>query len=538
MPLNADAPSEDPAGPALTSLGATRGEPTLSTADFELDERPLAPGASIDGRYRIEERLGVGGMGTVYRAVHVGLDRPVAIKILTRVDGGSTAARRFRAEGRLTAALHHPGIVEVLDTGELADGRLYLVMELLEGRTLDDAIAARGGELPWREACLWIAEIADAVAAAHRRGLIHRDLKPSNIMVVDEDGRARLKVLDFGIAAERDLSGDARLTRPGQLLGTPRYMAPEQADGLASTPQMDIYALGAILFEAICGSAPFEDKDPFEVVAHKRRVESPSLVGRCPDVPPALCELVGACLARTPTRRPASAAELADRLRALVVQLPDAPPRRRGRLALVGGAGAATAALAIALVVGLTRDPGPADAQPTATQARAANEPAPALANEPATATAGEPRLAHLPATPTTDEPLPASAAKAAELHPDVAAREPATPEPATATSTAESSTRGGQASRSDRPRASALPERCTREREAALDARRAHNWPALLRHSAESRCWSDPEERRALRVRALLESGDYAGCIREGEGSGDREVRSLVALCVSRGGA
>ncbi|MCB9570384.1 MAG: protein kinase [Myxococcales bacterium] len=498
MPLNADAPSEDPAGPALTSLGATRGEPTLSTADFELDERPLAPGASIDGRYRIEERLGVGGMGTVYRAVHVGLDRPVAIKILTRVDGGSTAARRFRAEGRLTAALHHPGIVEVLDTGELADGRLYLVMELLEGRTLDDAIAARGGELPWREACLWIAEIADAVAAAHRRGLIHRDLKPSNIMVVDEDGRARLKVLDFGIAAERDLSGDARLTRPGQLLGTPRYMAPEQADGLASTPQMDIYALGAILFEAICGSAPFEDKDPFEVVAHKRRVESPSLV----------------------------------------VQLPDAPPRRRGRLALVGGAGAATAALAIALVVGLTRDPGPADAQPTATQARAANEPAPALANEPATATAGEPRLAHLPATPTTDEPLPASAAKAAELHPDVAAREPATPEPATATSTAESSTRGGQASRSDRPRASALPERCTREREAALDARRAHNWPALLRHSAESRCWSDPEERRALRVRALLESGDYAGCIREGEGSGDREVRSLVALCVSRGGA
>src|SRR6185295_15906728 len=216
-------------------------------ADATIADVPLDPllGCVFDGKYRLDERLGSGGMGTVYRATHLLIDRPVAMKVLSqRFVGDQTAQQRFRREARAAGRMQHPNAVTVTDFGATDDGYLYIVMELLEGRTLRDLIAHEAPLDAARAASVMLQACA-AVGAAHDAGLIHRDLKPANIFIEQRPNLpAVVKVLDFGVAkfaVEEHEDDYDTLTQVGAIIGTPRYMAPEQCSGAAQlTPAADV----------------------------------------------------------------------------------------------------------------------------------------------------------------------------------------------------------------------------------------------------------------------------------------------------------
>ncbi|HLN99503.1 MAG TPA: protein kinase [Pyrinomonadaceae bacterium] len=271
-------------------------------------------GHTLDEKYRLEERLGIGGMGTVYRARHLLIDRPVAVKVLNQRFVEDEAARtRFRREARAAGRLQHANAVTVTDFGESQDGYVYLVMELLEGRTLRDVLAKEAPLDVARSVSLML-QISAAVAAAHEAGIIHRDLKPANIFIVQRaDVPAVVKVLDFGIAklAAESLDEDEAmtLTQVGAMIGTPRYMSPEQCDGVDLTPAADVYSLGVILYEMLTGTVPFSGSTPL-AIAMKHSAEIP----RRPrdfvsSIPPALEQVVLHTLEKRPENRPANAAE-------------------------------------------------------------------------------------------------------------------------------------------------------------------------------------------------------------------------------------
>ncbi len=283
-------------------------------------------GHTLDEKYRLEERLGVGGMGTVYRARHLLIDRPVAVKVLNQRFVEDEAARtRFSREARACGRLQHANAVTVTDFGQSNDGYVYLVMELLEGRTLREVLAKEAPLDPARAVSLML-QISAAVAAAHEAGIIHRDLKPANVFIVQRaDVPAVVKVLDFGIAklAADSLDEDDRmtLTQFGAMIGTPRYMSPEQCDGAELTPAADVYSLGVMLYEMLTGAVPFSGSTPL-AIAMKHTSELP----RSPreivaSIPPALEELVLHTLEKNPQNRPPDAdafgrelLETADRL--------------------------------------------------------------------------------------------------------------------------------------------------------------------------------------------------------------------------------
>src|SRR5687768_5895611 len=301
------------------------------SADFEVcpeDQTPLQAdstvggivpgdpliGHTLDEKYRLEERLGVGGMGTVYRAVHLLIDRPVAIKVLNQRFVEDEAARtRFRREARAAGRLQHTNAVTVTDFGQSSDGYVYIVMELLEGRTLRDIVAKEAPLDPARAVSLML-QISDAVAAAHEAGIIHRDLKPANVFIVQRaDVPSVVKVLDFGIAklAAEILEDDEpmTLTQFGAMIGTPRYMSPEQCDGAELTPAADVYSLGIILYEMLTGTVPFSGSTPL-AIALKQSTEIP----RPPrdfvsTIAEPLEQLVLHALEKRPEDRPADAAQ-------------------------------------------------------------------------------------------------------------------------------------------------------------------------------------------------------------------------------------
>jgi tRNA A-37 threonylcarbamoyl transferase component Bud32 len=261
-----------------------------------------------EGRYRLVRRIGAGGMGEVWEADDVVLGRRVALKVLVQeLADDERATRRFVREARATARLTHPSVARVYDFGR--DGGVpYLVMELLEGDTLADRLA--GGPLPPGEAARICAAVADALDAAHGRGIVHRDVKPGNVLLTPA---GEVKVMDFGIAAAAD--GTHSTTGSG-VYGTAAYISPERAAGQQARPASDVYSLGAVLYELLTGRPPFLGDSPMTVIrAHMHQRPWP-VRELAPWVPARLADACEAALAKDPAHRPSSAAALAMRLRA------------------------------------------------------------------------------------------------------------------------------------------------------------------------------------------------------------------------------
>ena len=297
-----------------------------STVAAEIPVDPLI-GRAFDGKYRLDERLGQGGMGTVYRATHLLIDRPVAIKVLNpRFVEDEEAQERFRREARAAGRLQHMNAVAVTDFGRTDDGFVYIVMELLLGRSLREVLAREAPLDPARAVSIML-QTSAAVNAAHEAGIIHRDLKPGNIFVVQrKHAPPIIKVLDFGIAK---LAADAldedddpqTLTQVGVMIGTPRYMSPEQCDSRRLTPASDVYSLGIILYELLTGTTPFTGSTPL-AVAMKHSTEIP----RPPrdfvaSIPVELEEVVLHALEKRPEDRPADAGEFRQELYGMAERL-------------------------------------------------------------------------------------------------------------------------------------------------------------------------------------------------------------------------
>jgi len=268
--------------------------------------RPNQPGFHaglvLDGRYRLERPLAEGGMGSVWVAHQITLEREVAVKVL-RVAAGPARARLQR-EALSLAAVHHPAIVEIYDYGETAEGTPYLVMELVRGETVG-ARLHREGALPTQAAVALVLPLLEGLAVAHRAGVVHRDIKPDNVVLTAGATGVSPKLLDFGIA-RLDRAGDARLTAEGGFLGTPAYMAPEQVKGAVADERADVWGVGALLYELVTARAPFGHED---LVAVIRRVldEPPSYPREARDFDGKLWGILMAALRKEPGERTSTA---------------------------------------------------------------------------------------------------------------------------------------------------------------------------------------------------------------------------------------
>lgn len=272
--------------------------------DADRPDRPVASGL-VMGRYRLEERLGLGGSAEVWRGVDERLGRPVAIKLLHPHLLPDEAARaRFEREARAAAGLSHPGIVAVYDV-EATDEGAAIVLELVEGEALSDRLA-REGPLPPAEAARIAVELAEALQHAHERGVVHRDVKPGNVLI-DAKGRARL--VDFGIARVLEAES-ARVTTAGEITGTLRYLAPEQLAGGKPTAAADIYALGIVLFEMLAGRPAFDAPTPVALVEAQRHPPA-----EIDGAPPELAAIAFDAMRPDPAQRPVDAGTMAARLR-------------------------------------------------------------------------------------------------------------------------------------------------------------------------------------------------------------------------------
>ncbi|HET7502321.1 MAG TPA: protein kinase [Kofleriaceae bacterium] len=292
---------------AARAVGDHSGRAAALAQQLEDDAEPDLIGAEIDGRYRVLELIGEGGMGKVYLAEHVEIGKRVALKVLhPSYSRMPDLVERFRREARAASKIGHPNIVDVTDSGTTADGSVYFVMEYLEGVELGSVIE-REGALDVARALKITGQICRALAAAHREGIIHRDLKPENIFLITRDGTSDVvKVLDFGIAktTEAEAARERRLTSPGMAMGTPEYMSPEQAAGRPADARCDVYALGAILYEMVTGVPPYTG-DNFMEILNKKATQDPVLphIVRSELALP-VSELVTAAMARSPTERP------------------------------------------------------------------------------------------------------------------------------------------------------------------------------------------------------------------------------------------
>ena len=263
-------------------------------------------GAILDRKYLLESVIGIGGFGTVYRCTHVALEKQVAVKVLHQhLLESEQAVRRFEQEGISSCRVRHPNAVAMLDAGTTAEGIPYLVMELLQGHSLAQELRARGA-LPLRRCASIIGPVCDALAEAHRAGIVHRDIKPGNILLSrDERGEEVVKVLDFGIAKLLEGQSGAPLS-VGELAGTPEYMAPERLLGEGSEAPSDVYSVGATLYEMLAGKVPFkrEGRNALQQALHQVRTTPTLLLSFRPDLPHDLVRVVMATLARNPSERP------------------------------------------------------------------------------------------------------------------------------------------------------------------------------------------------------------------------------------------
>ncbi|MGQ0591934.1 MAG: protein kinase domain-containing protein [Gammaproteobacteria bacterium] len=288
-----------------------------SVLEDKLPPEERLVGQTLAGKYKIESFLSQGGMGAVYRATHVMLGKPVALKLIRpEIVTSPEVVRRFQREARAASLLSHPNIVTIHDLGQVEDGTLYLAMELCAGVSLKDLIVAEGPLGPRRAARLCRA-IAGALALAHKHRIVHRDLKPHNVMIDrDAEGRESPKLLDFGIAKAVETDGST-LTSTGMVLGTPRYLSPEQAKGLSVDGRSDLYSLGIIFYEMLVGRVPFDDPSvPSLLVKHMAETPRPPSALR-PDIPSVIESIVLRLLEKDPARRFQSAEDLSAALSAL-----------------------------------------------------------------------------------------------------------------------------------------------------------------------------------------------------------------------------
>jgi eukaryotic-like serine/threonine-protein kinase len=314
-------------------------------------------GTVLSGRYRLEAKLGSGGMSTVYLARDETLDRPVAVKVMHReMSEQEDQLQRFRQEARAVAKLTHPNVVSVIDAGE-DGGYPYIVFEYVKGETLKQRIG-RVGALDTQEAIAYAIEVGRGLGVAHARNMVHRDIKPQNVLI-DEEGRAKLT--DFGISRQLEQDG---VTATGRVLGTTDYVAPEQAMGKAVDPRSDIYSLGVVLYEMLVGQVPFHADSQVGVAMKHVNEELPDVQRRRPEASAAVALVVERATAKNPDERYQTIAEMIDDLEtALEVEAARAgsttgeatsvldavpPPRRK----LSGGARWSWAAIAVLLLVG------------------------------------------------------------------------------------------------------------------------------------------------------------------------------------------
>jgi serine/threonine protein kinase len=263
----------------------------------------------VAGRFRIECEIGRGGMGTVYRATHLGLERAVAIKVLKQEFAAAPeVAERFMREARTMARLKHPRAAMIFDAGRLADGRPFIVMEYVEGATLAESLAREGTFTPNRAVRI-ATEICDVLSEAHALGIVHRDLKPSNIML-NERG---VCVLDFGIAkvlaTSTEITRTHGTTESGLVIGTPRYMSPEQCLGQPVGPASDLYSVGVLIYEMLTGRPPFIDPLSSAVLVRQATAAPPPLLALRPELSREIASAVHTLLAKNPSQRPAKAAD-------------------------------------------------------------------------------------------------------------------------------------------------------------------------------------------------------------------------------------
>ncbi|MFT5430023.1 MAG: serine/threonine protein kinase [Myxococcota bacterium] len=278
-------------------------------------------GEKITEKLTITGVLGEGGMGTVYKAFQHSMERDVAVKVLRRsLSEDAEVVRRFLVEAKSASKLNHPNIITLFDFGQAAGGELYLMMELLEGSTLSDALTESKRMAPDRTVAI-ISQVCDAVQYAHDNQLIHRDLKPENVFVSAGAGRMGefVKVLDFGLAKAASGEG-SNITQTGMVCGTPAYMSPEQATGQDLDGRSDVYAIGIMLYELLTGELPFDESTPIHQLMSHVQKTPPSLSEKCSVVQfdPRVEAAVMKCLAKAPADRPSSARELKQMLMSAV----------------------------------------------------------------------------------------------------------------------------------------------------------------------------------------------------------------------------
>ena len=308
------------------------GTPEPSTAAAERADEPHADadpeiGRVIDGRYKILARLGVGGMGAVYRAEHVGMGKQVAVKLLhPHVSARRDAGSRFRREAYAGGRIDHPNCVQVSDFGEREDGSFYLVMELLAGESLRD-VMDREGRIAWPRALGIARHVLRGLAYAHAQDVVHRDVKPDNVFLCRHDDDPEFaKILDFGIAKliGQAAAEQSTVTQAGMTVGTPAYLSPEQAFGGKIGPATDLYSLSIVLYEMLAGRPPFVDEEPVQLLTAHATRPVPRFDEIAPEaqLPPAVEALVRRGLAKVQAERFASADEYVmeiDRVRAELV---------------------------------------------------------------------------------------------------------------------------------------------------------------------------------------------------------------------------
>lgn len=281
-------------------------------------------GQTLAGKYRIEEHMSDGGMGAVYRATHVLMDKTVAIKVLhPSLAADDNIVARFTREAKAASRISHPHALNVTDFGESEAGVVFLVMEYLRGETLKEIIR-RNGPMPLERVAEIVRQVGGALNAAHAEGVVHRDLKSDNIML-DEIGVNQdwAKVLDFGIAKIQEPEGhtDPALTAPNLVIGTPQYMSPEQCSHSSNIDaRSDIYSFGIIIYEMLTGHVPFTGDSPTAIMMKQIQDEPPSVLTERPDLPPAVGTIIARALSKKPEDRFDSAGELAEALADAVIE--------------------------------------------------------------------------------------------------------------------------------------------------------------------------------------------------------------------------